>query len=257
MNESFNIKGTSEIGYIEDVFFQHYRSKPDNPNIVFMFHGFPSWVNKNHDIAELFLIKGYDVFSFHYEGLGHSQGVFSFENSIFKSRKIVQYIKQKYNYTRVSCAGHSWGGFVAVHNYFEFNHRILLLAPLYKLPDEKETRKIIDGLFAEAPRDCQNYSTQTMFDEFCKLSRQVDYEGFHKKLQTLNCLLLHGLNDKVIKPELSNAFKDVSGENGQLKLLDDDHGFTFNRRLFLDTIATWLTDSSDKLINEPIKPVFR
>ncbi len=214
----------------------------DSYKAVLLLHGFPGWGNKNFDVAERLALVGYHCFLPHYVGLGHSSGVFTFEESLNSITRLIDNIQNRLGFSQISCVGHSWGGFVALNIADRITQKLLWLSPLVILPEKEKLQMIIADLFAAHPVDCAAYSPTTLYDTFKSLAATVDYPKVVKHLSNIEVRIIHGLRDTVLPIDLSKRVA-TEIEGADFLAIDDDHSFTINRRDLLAAIEGWFRNA--------------
>ena len=228
--EAFKFNNSFVIKYI-----------PHNPIGVYVcFHGFPGWLSKNNDIAERICLNGYITYLIHYDGLGHSDGKFSFEKSIRNIGDFLNLIREAHSDYKISFLGHSFGGYLAVY-YSEFiSDRLILLAPLVLFPDDLELKSLTDQLLLNYPNETEIYGKDLLFDEFKKLNCDLLSKHSLNKVFSRYTLIIHGLQDVVLSPNLSSKLQAYSTK-GLFKYIEveDDHVFTTKRRELYQILDMW------------------
>jgi uncharacterized protein len=91
-----------------------------HPTLLFM-HGFPG-NEQNLDLAQSVRRAGWNVLTFHYRGSWGSEGAFSFSHALEDADSALAFLREPANAKkyrldpiRIAVAGHSMGGFMAVH----------------------------------------------------------------------------------------------------------------------------------------------
>jgi pimeloyl-ACP methyl ester carboxylesterase len=228
--EAFKVEGLYSL-HLEPIM-------PKEHKAALFFHGFPAWGSKNFDLAELLSMNGYHCFIIHYPGLGLSDGVFDFFESIQVSKEWICKIQNKYNFDSISCVGHSWGGFVLSQLVSMISGKSLFLAPLILEPDSTIMDGIIEGLIHQYPIDSRKYTAQSMKEAFKECFFKMDIEDFRLGTKNNPSLVVHGMNDLVIPLSLSQQLIDEN-PHMKLRIIDDDHSLIGKRREVFTITREW------------------
>lgn len=161
-------------------FYLVYRPVKEDKSkgVVVLLHGFPGWVTKNYDLAELLTLEGYICYVPHYPGLGLSvdEGPFDFLDCISSIESFYDFVSLKHKDCDINLIGHSWGGYLALRLAERCTGKMIILAPLAVFPRNKVLENTIKGLLSEAREDCSQYDYATLLKSFQRLASDIDYE---------------------------------------------------------------------------------
>lgn len=214
-------------------YVNRFRNVAGSDECVVFFHGFPADSGKNEDIAEYICATSKkDAFVPHFSGLGLSEGLFSFRNSILDS---LQFLDQLANtYSKMHIIGHSWGGLVAINLLFRRNDlgKIILLAPLTRLTDSPEEITGTLTWFIDSRKSLRqncDYELQALEKDFCSLQKDCSpihfVESLAQRVSVNQVHVLQGSQDSVVNPADTVSWVEKMRGTATLKLSPDDHWF--------------------------------
>lgn len=208
--------------------------------IYVQLHGFPGWVSKNYDVAEVLVQEGYKVYLPHHRGLGQSKGNFRFQQNIIATKQLLSEIQQSNPEHSLSLLGHSWGGYLTLRLRSFITDRMILLAPLAKFPTDERRYMLVKSLYNKNQSDLGEYTIESLEQEFEKLAADLDINSLKERSTTPRSLLIYGTNDDVIPPDLIESFSEEVKSGGLETLaFADDHRLS-KRRPVLDKIQQWV-----------------
>ena len=171
--------------------------------VIFFVHGNAENMSKLEEHADYYNSLGYDFFAYDFRGFGKSTGTNTTEQQFYKDAKMVyDFIKKRYNETKITVIGYSIGTATAAFLAAENNPKNLaLIAPYYSLSKMTTHRyKIIPPFLLKFPFDTYQ----------------------HVQKVTCNIGLFHGTIDEVIPYENSAEL---------VKCNRDAHLYTFKGQL--------------------------
>ncbi|WP_417458505.1 alpha/beta hydrolase family protein [Kordiimonas sp.] len=224
-----------------------------HPTVV-MLHGFPG-NEKNLDLAQALRRAGFNTLYFHYRGAWGSGGTYSAQHVIEDAHAALAYVRAqgaagnfRIDPTRVSLFGHSLGGFNAIitGSTDKDVRCTVAAAPADLVPFVKTaTSDVVSGTAAEAPvPGLDGYSfadlvreTQQNADAFSLVPRMVGFTG-------RALMIVSGDKDNVVplatQTPLADAARAAGARPFEHVVLDADHGFSWGRFKFLDTVVPWM-----------------
>jgi len=222
---------------------------PGHKDSVLMLHGFPGEPvedlnkEKNIDIAKQLNLEGYNVFLYHYEGLGlNRDGIFSFSSSASEAIEVAKIVIEK-SKKRIIIIGHSWGGYLAIlinSLLKEKIYKTILLSPFIFLPKRSQLKEILENLLCSIPHQmAKGVKSNNLTDDLLTL----DFEYFKQKEQMLselkNITILHAIEDHEVPLQSSKLLIEC---NPSITLLEveTDHGFKVSREANIELIKSLL-----------------
>lgn len=246
MNQKFSVEILPP--FRGTIYNEKYSASEKSERVILIFHGFPSSQNKNEHIAEYLTqqLKA-DVFIFHYEGLGQSQGLFSFENSIQDAISYYKMVKAQ-GYRSVSLIGHSWGGLVALNLITTIEsallpNQLILLSPLNNIPVGDALMGLVDSLYAGS-KESFKQSKETMAQQISVVASHYNPRHKIEELKSLKMPIhiIQASDDDKVHPQSTASFVDLIDSNHvQFEFLDTDHRFQTNQPHFLQRLAEVLS----------------
>jgi len=218
----------------------HYGSAKQKKSAILFLHGFPADSGKNEDIAEGLSKSELDVdcYIIHYAGLGLSNGIFSFCQSIIDSTELAETLI-KMDYKSLYLVGHSWGGLVSLNIMNSLQKCInscILLAPVTLLPNEEVTREMLSTFIKSREVNGTLYSLDILLDEYKIIRSQYNPFKIFTNLSGKNISIIQGLNDVVTPPNGSRSFSKLFFPAIPVEEVDDDHWFNNDRNRIYNLI---------------------
>jgi alpha-beta hydrolase superfamily lysophospholipase len=244
MSQNVNtLLASSQSYFLGDRFITEFTPATPPKGLFVLLHGFPAWVTKNYDIAEVLVLLGYKVYVPHHQGLGQSKGEFRFTENVDTTRNWLIQLKEQHPNLKLSLGGHSWGGYLSLRNLDLITGRLLLLAPLARFPNDQRRNLLLGNLYHFNKADLPAYTLDSLQEEFQQLEANLDVALLKNTPLAPKTLLLYGTNDEVIPADLIAGFAaDVSGPHLEIIVSDADHRLS-RRRPVLEQIKNWVARS--------------
>lgn len=201
---------------------------------ILFLHGFPGKIgNRNLDLAEaVFAATGANVFLPHYRGLGFSDGLFSFTQSVTDTLNIAEDLLIGKKFKKIFLVGHSWGGFVALNLLAKqpllFSHTVLL-SPLFAIPERSRLEKLAPTLLNDHREILSSKSDAALVAEFEEVRAKF------KPLDNLSgktretCTILQALHDLEIPASINQKLAHENFPAQNYTEVDQDHRFQKDR----------------------------
>lgn len=235
---------TSRTFYWNKTFITEHTPSKESKGLFLFLHGFPAWVSKNYDVAELLALLGYKVYVPHHQGLGQSKGTFNFLENIEETSLLIKRIKDDHPNLPFSLFGHSWGGYLSLRHIDEVTDKLILLAPLAQFPKSDRRELLITNLYNKNKNDIPSYTREELLETFQTLEQQLNERVFNKPSFSPLSLLIYGTNDEVIPADLIAEFaKKIESSHHKTIVTDDDHRLS-KRRPVLENIRDWVQSNS-------------
>ncbi len=270
---------TNRLASFDGTLLWFKKDIPNDPKaILVIVHGFAEHHQRYNHVAEFFMNQNMGVYRFDNRGHGKSGGkvghLVSYENYIKDLHKIVEMAKNEFPHLPIFMLGHSMGGFIAVHYGLihggELKGQILSGAATHYNPSMKGIKKWLvtnlnkikkDTLIAndlskwisKDPQVVETYRNDPMV--FKKATASLYYqfliEGMNELVKNkenfnLPCLILHGAEDHIIKPEVSQWFYDtIQSSDKMIKIYPEAYHEILNEEMkahVMEDTLNWILD---------------
>jgi pimeloyl-ACP methyl ester carboxylesterase len=220
----------------DEMFYKTFYPNQDNyKGQVAILHGFPGWVTKNYDVAEVLSLSGYLCYVPHHVGTGLSKGSFNFIKSRNWTGDFLNFLRNLNPGLPLTVIGHSWGGYLALYHSSLCNHKLFLMAPLATFPQGEKLKQLTQGLITEASSDCTEYTIDSLYEEFLTLEKDLDFEIINNNPLFSKIYLFKATKDSVITPDLLELLEaKIPKDLMDVITFSDDHLLS-KRRIVMHT----------------------
>lgn len=230
-----------------------------HPALV-LFHGFPG-NEQNLDLAQAARRAGFVVLTLHYRGSWGSPGTFSFANASADGINAIDWLMapaQRARYRidpkRVSVAGHSMGGFVAMRTAAaRADVKSLLLIDAWNIGDEA-----LAGLKADGGRDKWLVDTAddvrplattagALADEVLAAGKAFDLRGDAAAVAARPVLIIAAAKAGApANRRIAASLESAGSRQNKLIVMPTDHGFNDHRIALITASLDWLQQFAEK-----------
>lgn len=211
---------------------------------VLLLHGFPGW-ERNFDLAQALRSAGFATLVFHYRGSWGAAGSWSWSNVLADSRAGLAALRtaQEVDAENVSVAGHSLGGFAALHTaaHDPGVRKVVSIAAFdlgLPVADPDGLAKIFDSQLLPL----SGTSGQVLVAEMVARSPEWELARLAPQLSDRPVLLIGGTRDEDA-PYQRHHLPLVAGYDGSLlehHLFDTDHALSDHRRELAEVVIRFL-----------------
>jgi len=254
-------KNSAEVTLLSDgqrlpAIYYGAQGKGPHPTIILL-HGYPG-NEKNLDVAQGMRDSGWNVIFFHYRGAWGAEGDFSFTGSEQDVTAVTKFFLQaknaekfKINPNKISYIGHSMGGHMAVAGLFN-NPEVACgvvydganIGVTFKSDDEKV--KNMWAAYADSLFMLRGWSGEVATRELANRGEQLDLITRAHEIGIRPILFIPADSDVIPIAEinaLTNAMRQVKGNNVNYRLIKDDHSFNNNRSKLLKVTEEFLNSN--------------
>ncbi len=232
-----------------------------HPTLVIC-HGLPG-NEKFLDLAQAVRRAGWNAVTFNYRGSWGSSGHFRFSQNLEDADAVLAYLRDPINVRRLGIdtqriviAGHSMGGWVAVHTASHdrslIGAIIISAADVGKQGDWPRARLV--ALMADSTAPLAGVTAESMADEVRTLGKAFRFESAAAGLTKIPLLALTA--DDGLAPctdALVRAIREEGGHEVTSIHVATDHSWSDHRIALESTIITWLADRSGQSAQSPRK----
>jgi len=219
-----------------------------HPTLVIC-HGLPG-NEKNLDLAQAVRRAGWNAVTFNYRGSWGSSGVFRFAQNLEDADAVLAYLRDPANAARlgidtkrIAIAGHSMGGWVAVHT--AAHDHALMGAILISAADmgaiSGMPREKVVALMADNKETLAGVTAESMADEVTVNAKAFGFSNAVAGLTQTPLLVLSA--DDGLAPETDALVKAIDANGGKKVTaihVATDHGWSDHRILLESTILNWI-----------------
>ena len=204
-NHQFRAGEEVEVKVAEDIFLNNLHLRVSNPKgVILYFHGNKGSNRRCLRQANTMEGNGYDIFMTDYRGYGKSDGVLTSQQEMLSdAQKVYDYLKTKYEVSKIVIVGYSLGtgpaSFLAANNNPQ---QLILNSPFISFNDLKDRR------FPLIPDWLIKYPLKNI--EFLKNVKST-------------VTIFHGTRDEVIPFDSSERLKEVNSNIELIPLKDTSH----------------------------------
>jgi uncharacterized protein len=205
---------------------------------------------KNLDLAQAVRRAGWNVVTFNYRGSWGSPGVFRFSQNLEDAAAVLAYLRDPANVKRlgidtqrIAIAGHSMGGWVAVH--VASRDRALIGAIIISAADlgkqSKLSRDRLVALMSDTVGPLTGVTPDSMADEVARLNKTFEFENAAAGLTEIPLLALTA--DDGLAPDTDALVRAIQAQGGhELTTVHvaTDHCWSDHRIALESIILTWL-----------------
>jgi esterase/lipase len=226
------------------IYNEKYSTGKKSEGAVLLLHGYPSPDSKNEYIAEFMAEHlSQDAFVLHYEGLGKSQGAFSFPKSVTDAIAYYESLVSQ-GYKHITIVGHSWGGLIALNLIAMVDtsaiDRLILMSPFNYFPTGVELEKLIDFIYSDSQVEFKQSKSEMIKQVGVITSSYQPRSKIDKiRLFAKPVHIFQAIHDLEVPPATTTEFvKAIGNKNVHLEQIDTDHSFTENRKAFLARVLS-------------------
>ncbi len=225
-----------------------------HPTLVIC-HGLPG-NEKNLDLAQAVRRAGWNALTFNYRGSWGSPGTFRFSQNLEDADAVLAYIRDRVNAKelgidthRIVIAGHSMGGWVALHT--AAHDRGLIGAVLISAADVGKQgewpRDRLVALLEDCTAPLAGVTAESMADEMHTLGSKFRFENMAADLLQTPLLVLSA-NDGFAgdADALVNAIHAQRGREVTTRHVATDHNWSDHRIALESTILNWLAERDSR-----------
>ena len=227
-----------------------------HPTVV-MLHGFPG-NEKNLDLAQALRRAGFNTLYFHYRGAWGSGGTYSVEHVLEDAKAAVAFVrengragKMRIDPDRVSLVGHSLGGFTALMTgATDTALRCTVAAAPANLTPFIDVASSEDTVSTEASAPVPGLDGYSFVDLITETRHHRDAFSLLPKMQGFKgraLMIISGDKDSVVPLAIQTPLAEAAEAAGAMPfqhvILDGDHGFSWSRMAFTDTITNWMVEN--------------
>jgi dipeptidyl aminopeptidase/acylaminoacyl peptidase len=220
---------------------------------VLMLHGFPG-LQQNEDVAAELCRRGMTVLMPRFCGCWGSGGEFAPRRLLADAHSALRLLRRYPGVDghRVGVLGYSLGGWVALRLAAEASVKaVAALAPALPGPARDEDRRYLRRTARVVRADVGR-----TWDDYLAAAGDDDPRRYMRELSWTPLLLVHGLKDRLVPPEVSRKLMALAGQPKSLvELGDEDHEFQHDRPLVVELLAQWLErelQSKEEVIPEAL-----
>lgn len=240
----------------------HLPKAVSNPPCILICHGLGGHKTGRYriyvDLAEALIKRGIASFRFDFRGSGDSEGEFSevtLTGEVEDALKAFEYLKTetRIDRERIGVFGRSMGGAVAVLSSAETQmvKSMALWAPMYNGDDWRHMWNMIQsGQASEAEsQEMRRINGQVASMDFYAEMFKMKVDESLLKLSNIPLLLMHGVNDEVIRHAHSEMYaalrKHSDAPTKFIPLPHADHDFTHaeERKYAIELTADWFSET--------------
>lgn len=205
---------------------------------------------RNLDLAQAARRAGWNAVSFNYRGAWGSPGAFRFAHNLEDAEAVLSYLRDRTNAerlgvdtSRIVLAGHSMGGWVAVHTAAHDSGLagvILISAADLASQGDWPTDRLL-SLMTESTGPLAGITPQGMVDEVRSLGKDLRFE--HEAPALIHVPLLALTADDGLAPDtdsLVSAIRRSGGHDITTVHMATDHSWSDHRLALEATILRWL-----------------
>lgn len=240
----------------------HLPKKVKKPPCILICHGLGGHKTGRYriyvDLAEALIRRGIAAFRFDFRGSGDSEGEFSevtLTGEVQDALKAFEYLKteKRIDQERIGVFGRSMGGAVAVISSAQTQQTksMALWAPMYNGDDWKHMWDMIESGQATEQQsiEMRRINGQVASMEFYAEMFKMRVDEALLKLSCVPLLLMHGINDEVIRHGHSEQYvvlrKHSEADTKFVTLPHADHDFTHaeERKYAIELTSDWFLET--------------
>lgn len=203
----------------------------NSKQLALFLHGLPGIRSKqNQDLAQnLYEELGVPSLVLFYEGLGVSEGVFSFVQTYKQVTRTVNSVLEQSPDLKIHLIGHSFGGYLSLRLLKDYTHHlksIFMLSPLLFLLTPDQLQSLFTHIYESYPQ-LKPASLEHLQKEYQVFTQGYNPEYLKTLVDSLPVKLVQAQNDEITPADYARRF--ITSTNIQYLEVNQEHSFITDR----------------------------